>query len=81
VLVVADRSERIDGDPLFVKLVEQGRIVYAEDFKAQAARAEQTWNRYAKWELSPLLAEHTQRFRAMRTAEVAAARERLAASS
>ena len=78
-LIVADKSERIDGDPLFVKLVDQGRIVYAEDFRAQAARAEQTWGRYTRWEPSPLVTEHMSRFRAMRTAEVAAARERLQA--
>ncbi|HEY1186662.1 MAG TPA: hypothetical protein VGE74_03345 [Gemmata sp.] len=78
VLVVADKSESIDGEPLFVKLVDQGRVVYAEPFQGQATRAERTWNRYAKWELSPLLAEHLGRFRAMRAEEVAAARARLA---
>ena len=39
-LIVADASETIDGEPLFVKLVEQGRIVYRESFREQAARAE-----------------------------------------
>lgn len=73
-LVVADRSEQIDGEPLFVKLVEQGRVVYAEDFRAQAARAERTWTAYAKWEPSPLVREYLERFRTMRAAEVAAAR-------
>ena len=76
-LVVADRSERIDGDPLFVKLVDQGRVVYAEDYRDQAARAERTWGRYSRWETSPLVADHLARFNAMRTAEVAAARARL----
>lgn len=80
-LMVADRSETIDGEPLFVKLVEQGRVVYAEDFRAQAARAEQSWGRYTRWEASPLLAEHLKRFQAMRAAEVAAARERLSSRS
>ena len=62
-LVVADRSESIDGDPLFVKLVDQGRVVYAEDFKAQAARRkEYTWGRHTRWEPSPLLTEHMNRF-------------------
>ena len=28
-LIVADARETIDGEPLFVKLVEQGRVVYA----------------------------------------------------
>ncbi|QJW93718.1 hypothetical protein [Frigoriglobus tundricola] len=78
-LIVADKSERIDGEPLFVKLVDQGRVVYAEDFRTQAARAEQTWGGYDRWEPSPLVAEHLARFHAMRTAEVAAARERLRA--
>lgn len=77
VLVVADKSEQIDGEPLFVKLVDQGRIVYAESFREQAARTEPTWNRYARWEASPLVAGHMRRFRAMRAVEVAAAKERL----
>ncbi|AMV28987.1 nicotinate phosphoribosyltransferase [Gemmata sp. SH-PL17] len=76
-LVVADKSEDIDGEPLFVKLVEQGRVVYSEDFRTQAARAERTWARYTRWEPSPLVAEHLSRFNAMRTAEVAEARARL----
>jgi hypothetical protein len=77
-LVVADRGESIDGEPLFVKLVDQGRVVYAEGFREQAARAERTWNCYARWEASPLVAEHMDRFREMRAAEVAAAKSRLA---
>jgi nicotinate phosphoribosyltransferase len=76
-LVVADASETIDAEPLFVKLVEQGRIVYQETFPEQAARAERTWGRYERWELSPRVAEYQQRFRAMREAEMAAARQRL----
>lgn len=77
-LVVADKSEDIDGDPLFVPLVEQGRIVYAEGFREQAARAERTWGCYTRWEASPLVAEYMHRFQAMRTAEVAEAKARLA---
>jgi nicotinic acid phosphoribosyltransferase len=80
-LVVADRSEQIDGDPLFVRLVDQGRVVYAEDFRGQAARAERTWTRYTRWEASPLLAEHMDRFRQMRSAEVAAAKARLSSGT
>jgi nicotinic acid phosphoribosyltransferase len=76
-LIVADRSEQIDGEPLYVKLVEQGKVVYRESFREQAARAERTWGRYTKWEPSPLVADYLQRFRDMRAAEVAAARERL----
>ncbi len=76
-LIVADRNEAINGEPLFVKLVEQGRVVYAESFHEQAARAEQSWNQYTRWEVSPLVAEHMNQFRAMRAAEVAAAKARL----
>src|SRR5215218_4885181 len=57
-LVVADASESIDGDPLFVKLVDQGRIVYREPFEEQAVRAAHTWDRYAKWEPSPKVADY-----------------------
>ena len=76
-MIVADSSEQIDGDPLFVKLVEQGRIVYRESFEDQAARADRTWGRYSKWEPSPLVGEYLERFRAMRQSEVAAAKRRL----
>ncbi len=76
-LVVADASETIDGDPLFVKLVDAGRVVYRESFFEQAARADRTWDRYAKWEPSPLVGDYLRRFQAMRANEVAAARGRL----
>jgi hypothetical protein len=78
-LVIADKSEQIDGEPLFVKLVDQGRIVYRESFEEQASRADRSWGRYARLELSDLVGENQQRFRAMRDAEVGAARLRLAA--
>jgi nicotinic acid phosphoribosyltransferase len=77
VLIVADASESIDAGPLFVKLVEQGRIVYRERFQEQAARADQTWGRYKRVEMSPLVKEYQTRFNAMREREVAAARLRL----
>jgi hypothetical protein len=76
-MIVADKSESIDGEPLFVKLVDQGRIVYHESYQAQAARAEQTWNRFTKWEVSEKVGDYLQRFRDMRTAEIAEARSRL----
>ncbi|MGH7058641.1 MAG: hypothetical protein ACREFZ_12365, partial [Acetobacteraceae bacterium] len=41
-LLIADASETIDGEPLFVPLVEQGRIVYGESFDEQADRADRT---------------------------------------
>ena len=77
-LVIADASEPAQGEPLYVKLVEAGRIVYRESFEEQAARADRTWDRYRRVELSPRVHEYQERFRAMRDREVAAARERLA---
>jgi nicotinic acid phosphoribosyltransferase len=76
-LVVADASEPAQGEPLFVKLVEQGRIVHRESFPEQAARADRTWGRYKRVELSPLVSEYRQRFNAMREKEVMEARARL----
>jgi nicotinic acid phosphoribosyltransferase len=76
-LVVADTSEPAQGEPLFVRLVENGRVVYQEPFEQQAARADRTWGCYRRWELSPRVQEYRDRFRAMREREVAAARQRL----
>ncbi|MCI0459991.1 MAG: hypothetical protein L0Z62_23820 [Gemmataceae bacterium] len=77
-LIVADASERIDAEPLFVQLVDNGRIVYRESFQDQAARADRTWGGYHRWELSPRVSEYMERFRQMREREVKQARERLA---
>jgi nicotinate phosphoribosyltransferase len=76
-LVVADASEPPQGEPLFVKLVESGRIVYRESFDEQADRADRTWGRYRRWVLSPLVHDYQERFRQMRAREVAAAKQRL----
>ncbi len=76
-LVIADTSEQIDGEPLFMKLVEQGRIMYREDFEEQAARADRTWGRYNRVELSATIGDYQRRFQEMRAHEVAAARARL----
>jgi nicotinate phosphoribosyltransferase len=76
-LIVADASERIDGEPLFVKLVERGHVLYRESFQEQAARADRTWGRYQRFELSPLVGEYRRRFNAMREREVAQAKRRL----
>ncbi len=76
-LVVGDASESIDGEPLFVKLVEQGRVVYRESFDEQADRADRTWGRYAHWELSPTVGSYMKRFNDMRQHEVAAAQQRV----
>lgn len=79
VLVVSERGEQLAGDPLFVKLVDQGRVNYNESFDEQADRADRTWGRYHRVELSPRIREYMERFRAMRASEVQAARERLQA--
>jgi nicotinic acid phosphoribosyltransferase len=76
-LVVADASEPPPGEPLFVKLVDQGRVVYREGFEEQAYRADRTWGKYSRWELSAKVRGYQERFAAMRQREVAAARERL----
>jgi nicotinic acid phosphoribosyltransferase len=73
-LIVADAAEPPQGEPLFVKLVDQGRIVYRESFQDQATRADRTWSRYRRLELSPLIAEYQARFNAMREREIGATR-------
>jgi nicotinic acid phosphoribosyltransferase len=77
-LVVADASETPAGEPLFVKLVDQGRIVYDESFADQAGRADRTWGQYRRVELSPLIADYQRRFGAMRAREIEEASARLA---
>jgi nicotinic acid phosphoribosyltransferase len=77
-LLIADASETISGEPLFVPLVQQGRIVYDEPFQLQADRADRTWGRYRRFQLSATIHEWQARFRAMREQEVIAARQRLA---
>lgn len=76
-LVVADVAEPAPGEPLFVKLVEQGRIVYHESFDEQADRADRTWGRYQRVELSPKVQATMDRFRQMRAQEIQAAKGRL----
>ena len=77
-LIVADASEAPQCEPLFVKLVDQGRIVYHESFPDQAARADRTWGKYKKVKLSPLIGDYQRKFAAMRAREIKEARERLA---
>jgi nicotinic acid phosphoribosyltransferase len=76
-LVVADASEDSQGDRLFVKLVDQGKIIYHESFPDQAQRADRTWGKYKKVKLSPLVGEYQRRFAQMREREIKEARERL----
>ena len=80
ILVVADASEPPPGEPLFVPLVRQGRIVYQESFEEQADRADRTWGRYRSFVLSEKVQGYQERFRTMRQREVAAARRALAQS-
>ncbi len=76
-LIVADASEAPPGEPLFVPLVRQGKIVYQESFESQADRADRTWGRYQRWELSEKVRDYMNRFQTMRQREVAAAKARL----
>ncbi len=77
-LIVADASEDPLGEPLFVKLVENGRVVYHETFDEQADRADRTWGRYKQWQRSPKVEDYQERFRSMRKKEIEEARSRLA---
>jgi nicotinate phosphoribosyltransferase len=63
-LIKAHVTEEIDGEPLYVKLVEQGRYCYQEhmQLRTQAQRANRTWGTYKKVERSPLLQEWHERF-------------------
>ncbi len=67
-LVIADKMEDIDGKPLFIKLVEDGRIINPEDmnFKAQAERANKTWGKYRGFTLSQKIKEWKGIFEEMR---------------
>ena len=76
-MIVADASEPAQGEPLFVKLVEQGRMIYRESFDEQADRADHTWGRFKRMELSPTIAGYMNRFQEMRQHEVAQAKARL----
>lgn len=79
-MIVADASETIEGaEMLFVKLVDQGRIVYKESLEKQADRADATWSKYKTVELSPKVAFWQQAFREKRDVEIAAARLRMTA--
>jgi nicotinic acid phosphoribosyltransferase len=75
-LVVADVSEP-QGEPLFMRLVENGRIVYRESFEQQAERADRTWRRYRRYELSEKISDYLHRFEAMRAREIEAAKQKI----
>ena len=63
------RRGAAEGEPLFVKLVENGRVVYVETFDEQADRADRTWEKYERIELSPSVTATMARFRSMRDRE------------
>jgi nicotinic acid phosphoribosyltransferase len=79
-MIVGDAREPAPGEPLFKQLVVNGRIVYDESFTQQADRADATWGKYKRVELSPLVQDTMLRFQTMKTEETAAAAARLAAS-
>ncbi|MBN1905143.1 MAG: hypothetical protein JW927_08605 [Deltaproteobacteria bacterium] len=66
--VIADKTKEIDGIPLFVKLVEDGRIINHEDmdFKTQAERANRTWGMYRGFTLSPKISKWKETFEEMK---------------
>ena len=68
ILIVADKNEEIGGKPLFVKLVENGRIINPEDmnFMVQAKRANETWKKYRGFTLSPQIKEWKRLFEDMK---------------
>ena len=76
-LIVADSSEDPPGEPLFVPLVKQGRVVYNESFEQQADRADRTWGQYKTWQLSPKVEDYRSRFREMRQKEISEAKKRI----
>lgn len=52
-LVVAQANESIDGEALMAKVLDQGKIVYAENLVDQNQRAVRTWSAYDSIEYSP----------------------------
>jgi hypothetical protein len=52
-----------------VQLVKNGRIVYDESYVDQGKRAEATWGKYTRFELSPLLQSHIDTYNGMRAHE------------
>lgn len=72
-LVIASNEEEIDGKPLFIKLVKNGRIINPEDmnFTVQAKRANKTWTKYKGYTLSPLISEWQSKFKQMRDDAIA----------
>ncbi|MFQ3651373.1 MAG: hypothetical protein SNJ75_13645 [Gemmataceae bacterium] len=46
VLIIHECNEPVQGESLFVQLVDRGRIIYYANFEQQADRADLTWNCY-----------------------------------
>lgn len=76
-IYVAHVTERVDGEPLYKKLVSKGRIVYNETPQVQAARANATWGKYTRVEYSPTIQDYMKTYREKRAVERAAARAAL----
>jgi nicotinic acid phosphoribosyltransferase len=76
-MIVANVDETPPGQPLMVKLVDQGRVVYREPYRDQALRAAATWNLFKRVVLSPGVRTTMERFQAMRASEVAQAKMRM----
>ncbi|CAN5534319.1 hypothetical protein BH10CYA1_BH10CYA1_17810 [soil metagenome] len=69
VMYIADKSEVVDGIPLYVQLVKQGRIVYNESLVEQGKRANETWGKYTRVEVSPLIQHYMDVYRGKREEE------------
>ena len=78
-LYVAHVSDAVDGELLYQKLVNKGRIVYNESEKTQAERSNRTWGQYTDVEFSPTIQHYMRTYREKRSIERPAAREALQA--
>lgn len=76
-MYVAHVTDKVDGEPLYKKLVSKGRIVYRETPQVQAARANATWGKYSRVEFSPTIQGYISTYREKRATERAAARAAL----
>jgi nicotinic acid phosphoribosyltransferase len=76
-LYIAHVTDKVDGEPLYQKLVSKGRIVYNESEQVQAQRADKTWGKYTRIEYSPTIEHFKTVYREKRRIERAAARAAL----
>lgn len=78
-MYVAHVTDKVDGEPLYKKLVSKGKIVYNETPQVQAKRSTATWGQYSKVEFSPTIEGYMRTYREKRATERAAARAALEA--